>query len=178
MKRALALSVPALGSIVALLGCADVSKWNTAPGESYCGSVTNASFVLAGIDPNTKLRLELDAEHLQTSPGRLWSAPFKSGERFDGRELRVISQLLHDPLSQLTFGEGRVKSTILVGDLLSADGKTTSDVMVFLSLMQSGEVEVRVVRGASISGSEPITGPSQLFGVWVMERQSGDCEVH
>jgi hypothetical protein len=165
-----------------LFGCADVAKWSTPPGESYCGVVTTATFVRAGMNEGTKLRLELDAERLQTSPGRMWSTPFQSGERFDGLELRVIPQLLHDPLSTLTFGEGRVKSAIMVGDLRSADGKSTSEVMVFLSLMQSGDVEIRVVRGASAGSAPgdagPIGAPPQLFGVFALERNQGDCGVN
>jgi hypothetical protein len=160
-----------------LLGCADVSKWNTQPGEHYCGNVTSASFVRAGIKEGTNLQLELDAEHLQSSPGRLKSDPFESGERFDGlEELRVIPQLLHDPLSTLTFGEGRVKSAMLIGDLRSADGSLTSEVMVVLSLMQSGDVEVRLIRGAS-PGSAPAgsTSPPQLFGVFALKRTQGEC---
>ncbi|MGZ3416619.1 MAG: hypothetical protein ACXWUG_18035 [Polyangiales bacterium] len=164
---------------VFLLGCADVAKWSTPPGESYCGVVTTATFVRAGMDEGTKLRLELDAEHLQSSPGRIWSTPFQSGERFDGLELRVIPQLLHDPLSTLTFGEGRVKSAILVGDLRSADGKSTSEVMIFLSLMQSGNVEIRIVRGASAGSAQPgTTAPPQLFGVFALEKAQGTCDVN
>lgn len=168
-------------STILLLGCADVSKWSTAPGHSYCGVVTSASFVRAGIKEGTKLRLELDAERLQTSPGKLWSDPFDSGERFKGNELRVIPQLLHDPLSTLSFGEGRVKSAIVVGDLLSADGASSSEVMIFLSLMQSGDVEIRIVRGAS-AGSAPTdagaVAPPQLFGVFSMQKTDGDCGVN
>jgi hypothetical protein len=164
-----------------LLGCADVSKWSTTPGQSYCGVVTGAKFVRVGIDEGTKLRLELDAEHLQTSPGKLWSDSFlldpvtkkPIGERFDGLELRVIPELLSDPLSTLSFGEGRVKSAILVGDLRSADGKSTSEVMVFLSLMQSGDVEIRIVRGAA--GSAP--APPRLFGVFSMQKADGNCGI-
>lgn len=162
-----ALAVLALG-----LGCTDTSKWTSEPGESWCGEVTGASFVRAGMPEHTKMRLELDADSLQNAPGRVWTTAFDSGERLAGARLRVVPQLLHDPLSTLQFGEGRVKNAIAIADLDSR-----SQVFVVVSLLQSGDVEVRLLRGAS-PGSAPVAGePSQLFGVFRLERGKGTCGV-
>lgn len=160
------------------VSCADTARWSTQEGESYCGNVTSASFVRAGMTEGTQLRIELDAEGLQNAPGRIWSTPFVTGERFTGTALRAIPQLLHDPLSTLSFGEGRVKNAIVIGDLTTADGTATNEVFVVLSLLQSGDVEVRVMRGAS-QGSAPPSDktPPQLFGVFRLTKQKGDCGV-
>lgn len=161
-----------------LLGCADNARWTTPPGESYCGAVTAASFVRAGIPEGTLMRLELDAEHLQSAPGRLWTTPFVSGERLVGAELRVIPQLLHDPLSTLNFGEGRVRNALAIADLPTIEpGRSDTQLTVVVSLLQSGDVEVRLIRGASpgtAGGPEPA---GQLFGVFRLQRQKGDCNV-
>ncbi len=160
-----------LVGLAVLAGCTDTTKWTSEPGESWCGDVTAASFVRAGMAEGTKMRLELDADSLQSAPGRVWTSPFESGERLAGARLRVVPQLLHDPLSTLQFGEGRVKNAIAIADL---DG-AKSQVFVVISLLQSGDVEVRLLRGASPGSAAAPDEPSQLFGVFRLERAKGTC---
>src|SRR4051794_21889560 len=89
------------------VGCTDVSKFSTEPGESYCGVVTSAAFVRAGLPEGARMRLELNAERLQDAPGKLWLDALENGEKLDGAVLRGVPQLAFDPLSTLEFGEGR-----------------------------------------------------------------------
>lgn len=167
-----------LAFAVLLLGCTDNARWSSEPGESWCGTVTAATFVRAGMPENTSLRLELDAERLQSAPGRIWTTPFASGEKLTSAELRVIPQMLHDPLSTLNFGEGRVKNAMAIVDLPSVDpARPATQLLVVVSLLQSGEVEVRLIRGAS-PGTATTTDVSQLFGVFKLERKKGDCGVN
>ncbi len=168
MRRSIALG---LALATAQLSCADTSRFSTAPDESYCGTITGASFVRSGIRDGTRMRLELRADELQSAPGRLWTDRFPDrDEKLEAAELRVIPELLHDPLSQFTFGEGRVKNGIYVVDL----GET--QLLAVLSLLESGEVEVRLIRGASPgSAAKPNAGPPQLFGVFRLKREKGDC---
>ena len=159
-----------------LLGCADNARWSTSEGESFCGAVTAASFVRAGIPEGTTMRLELDAERLQSAPGRIWTSAFISGEKLSGAELRIIPQLLHDPLSTLSFGEGRVKNTLAIVDLPTIEpGRSGTQLMVVVSLLQSGDVEVRLIRGASPGTAGAPDPAGQLFGVFRLQRQKGDC---
>ncbi len=159
-----------------LASCADSTRWSNEPGESWCGSVTSATFVRAGMKEGTKLRLELDADSLQSAPGRLWTSPFLTAERLAGARLRPIPQLLHDPLSTLSFGEGRAKNAIAIADLPATATAPATQVLVVISLLQSGEVEVRLIRGASPgSATDPATDPPQLFGVFRLTREKGDC---
>ena len=163
---------------VLLVGCADNARWSTAPGESYCGEVVSASFVRAGIPEGTKMRLELDAERLQSSPGRIWTTAFVSGEQLSGVELRVIPQLLHDPLSTLNFGEGRVRNAFAIADVPTVEpGRSPTQATVIVSLLQSGDVEVRLIRGASPGTAPGPEAAGQLFGVFHLQRQKGDCGV-
>ncbi len=171
------LTLPA----VLLVACTDVSRWNSEPGESFCGDVTAAEFVRAGVPEGMKMRLELDAEHLQSTPGRLWTTALPSGDKLTAAEMRVIPQLLHDPLSQLSFGEGRVRNAIAVADLPSADpARPSSQLIVIISLLQSGDVEVRLLRGAlgpTPSDAGPADPSGNVFGVFRLRREKGDCGI-
>src|SRR5580700_6629769 len=98
---------------VALAGCRDLSSFSSGSG-SYLGTVVGtaqATFVLAGLDAGTSLCLTLDTDHLQDGPGSVWT----SDGLFTAVPLRPIPQIWQDPLSTLSFGEGRVKNLVYVG---------------------------------------------------------------
>lgn len=168
-------------SAICLLACTDTSRWNSEPGESFCGDVTAASFVRAGLPEGMRMRVELDAERLQSTPGRIWTTALPSGEKLTGAEMRVVPQVLHDPLSTLNFGEGRVRNALAVADLPSVDpARPSSQLIVIVSLLQSGEIEVRLLRGAlttapSDAGAADPAG--NLFGVFRLRREKGDCGI-
>jgi hypothetical protein len=137
--------------------------------------VVGASFVLAGVDAGTNMCLTLDTQHLQDAPGTLST----SDGRFQTVPLRPIPQLWQDPLSTLTFGEGRLKNLIYVVTASTpyADGNG-SDAFVVISLMQSGEIEVRLLRGApgltaADGGGSPLGG--NVFAVFDLARQDTPC---
>src|SRR5580692_9296973 len=94
---------------------------------------------------STSLCLTLDTNHLQDTPGNLST----SDGRFHAVPMRSIPQIWQDPLSTLQFGEGRVKNMIYMvrasTPYADSDG---NDVLAVVSLMQSGDVEVRLIRGA------------------------------
>jgi len=172
MRRALVL----LATATACLSCADNSRFSLEDGWSYCGVVTSASFVRAGMDDGTRMRLKLNPESLQVDPGTVWTDHFLDGDFLSGSKLRVINQLLGDPLSTFTFGEGRVKNAMLIANLR----KTQGQVLVVVSLLQSGEVEVRLIRGASPANPKDpgiVDEPQQLFGVFLLHKEKGDCGI-
>jgi hypothetical protein len=159
------------------LSCTSTSRFSTSAGESYCGVVTSASFVRSpGIEPGTMMRLLLDADSLQDQPGQLWTGALlpgvgdKAGPGFSGQTLRAIPQLVNDPLSTLTFGEGNVMSTIAIAEF------QRTDVMVVISMLQTGNVDVRLIRGDGRSSWDDGTPkPPQIFGVFHLTKQPGDC---
>ena len=158
----------------ALGGCRDLSSFTSGTG-SYSGSALRASFVLAGIDPATSLCLTLDADHLQDGPGSVWT----SDGLFTAAALRPIPQFWQDPLSTLSFGEGRLKNLVYVATATTAfaDGNG-NDVLLVVSLMQSGDVEVRMLRGApglATDGGTAATPGGNLFAVFDLARQPGAC---
>ena len=142
-------------------GCNDVTHFTT----TYSGPIVGAPFVRVGFGQTDSLCLVLDASHLQSFPGTISS----SNGRFLNTPLRQIPQVWHDPLSTLTFGEGRVQNLIYIATPL-ADADAFGDVTVVLSLMQSGMVEARIFRGAP---TESGAGPDNLFGVFSLSRTTG-----
>ncbi len=155
------------------LGCRDLSGFTT-NGGSYEGAVVSADFVLAGIGSATRLCLTLDADHLQDTPGSLWT----SDGLFVAVPMRTIPQIWHDPLSTLSFGEGRVKNLVYVvaASKPFADGNG-NDVFAVVSLMQSGNVEVRLLRGAPSGPPDAAAAPAggNLFAIFELERKSTPC---
>jgi hypothetical protein len=174
------IAVPVV--IVGAVACRDISRFSTA-GDSYDGAVVKAGFVRAGVDEDVRACVTLDTDHLQDTPGRIST----SDGRLHAEALRPIPQLWHDPLSTLSFGEGRDKNLVYVASptVGSSDGGTDpgGDVMVVLSLMSNGDVEVRLLRGAppasdgtTDDAGAPATGAAtNLFAVFQLSRQGGPC---
>jgi hypothetical protein len=155
-------------------GCRDLSSFTTA-GAHYEGQVVQGDFVRAGVDPAAKSCLTLDADHLEDVPGTLST----SDGRFHAAALRPIPQIWHDPLSTLSFGEGRLRNLVYLATatIPFADGRG-DDVLIVLSLMQGGDVEVRLIRGAPGLSTDAGTVPSSagnLFAVFDLVRGPGPC---
>ncbi len=174
-----------LGTLAALLalcvsavGCKSVTRFSSKNGDHYEGDVVKGSFVRAGVSDAAKMCLLLDAGHLQDAPGTFST----SDGRFKNAQLRPIPQIWHDPLSTMTFGEGRTQNLVYVASpSITGDAAATADelqdVMVFLSLMDDGSLEVRLVRGAPVadSGAPMPAVASPLFGVFTLDRRDGAC---
>ncbi len=168
MRRVL-IGIVALAAVVA---CRDLSGFSTHGDDSYQGPVVGAGFVLAGMKPEAVLCLTLDTDHLEDTPGAIST---KDGT-FHRTPLRPIPQIWHDPLSTLSFGEGRLRNLVYVASTAAGD-----DVFAVVSLMQSGNVEVRLLRGApglapagSDGGATESSG-GNLFAIFSLERQETPC---
>jgi hypothetical protein len=171
--RAFMRALLALGLLLWPAGCRDLSSFSTGP-DRFEGAVVQGDFVRAGVAASTTLCLTLDTDHLQDGPGALST----SDGRFHAAALRPIPQIWHDPLSTLSFGEGRLKNLVYVATASTpfADGNG-NDVLAVVSLMQSGDVEVRLLRGApglAADGGAPASG-GNLFAVFDLVRQPGPC---
>ncbi len=160
----------ALGAFA--VGCRDVSRFSSKPGDHYAGEVVRGSFVRAGVADDARMCVTLDAEHLQDAPGTVTT----SDGRFRGTPLRPIPQIWHDPLSTLHFGDGRRQNLVYVVTP-NADGGDVQDIMLFMSLMDEGGLEVRLVRGAPQADAGAVTPapPPPVFGVFTLERREGAC---
>jgi len=167
------LPLTVLGAGICASGCRDSSRFSSR-GDHYEGAVVQGSFVRAGINEDAQMCVSLDADHLQDAPGMLST----SDGRFHATPLRPIPQIWHDPLSTLAFGDGRVQNLVYVASPITA--ADPQDVVVFVSLMSEGGIEVRLVRGAPQSDAgTPDAGPATttppLFGVFALGRHEGTC---
>jgi len=158
--RSLLLPLLLLATVPA---CRDLSRF-TSGSDHFEGFVVQGSFVRAGIDENTELCLALDTDRLQDAPGTISS----SDGRFHATPLRPIPQVWQDPLSTLSFGQGRLKN-LMYAATPSPDAGDQQDVFVIVSLMQSDNVEVRLLRSA------PGGSTNAVFGVFTLERRAGPC---
>jgi hypothetical protein len=103
----------------------------------------------------------------------------RTAQVFERAELEPITGLAHDALSQYTFpGGGRLRNYIFGARFStpSVTGSVQRHAMVFVSLMENEDVEVRVIAPSVLSAdgtSEPASEPAgALFGVFVLERRS------
>jgi hypothetical protein len=155
-----------------VVGCRDLSSFSTL-GDHYEGRVVQGDFVRAGVDATTSLCLTIDADHLQDAPGVIST----NDGRFHAAALRPIPQIWHDPLSTFSFGEGRLRNLLYVATSNNpvAGG---DDEVVIVSLMQSGDVEVRLIRGApglALDGGPVPSSGGNVFAVFDLLRKSGSC---
>jgi hypothetical protein len=165
----LAAVSPLLG--LALLGCRDLERFDTGESGAYCGSIIDSDFTRAGFAPGLQLRLTLDIDALEVAPGTLSTndaappGPCSPLPEFDHTPLRVTPELFSDPLSQLEFGATRYYNFVAW-----VDSTCQSSALAVVSLMHTGQVEVRLLRrGTGIVGE---SSPDQ-FGVFQLERN--DC---
>lgn len=147
---------------VLAMGCNDLTRYSTAAGESWCGSVVDASFIRSGLVSGTRLRLTFDAQLLTTSPGVLWMDPLPDGSQIQAVSLVQPATLQNDPLAFVSFGQGRVRNVILL------TRGASHPLTVVVSLMQDGGMQVRVLAPGADESSE-------VFGLFTMTKQLGTC---
>lgn len=151
------------------IGCRDLDRFDTGESGAYCGTIIDSSFTRAGFEPGLALRLTLDVDSLSIAPGTLSTddatGPCSPQPEFDHAPLRVTPQLFADPLSHLEFGSNRDHNF-----LAWVDSSCRGSALAVVSMMHTGEVEVRLLRrGEVVDG---VAQPDQL-GVFQLERT--DC---
>ena len=167
--RAASASIVALAALTTV-GCRDLSSFST-DGGAFQGPVVEANFVRAGVAAGVNLCLTLDTNHLQDTPGAIST----SDGMFSSTPLRAIPQIWQDPLSTFNFGEGRTKNLLYVATS-QVDGGAGTDVMVVVSLMDSGAVEVRLLQGApTLVGDGGTSTGSNVFAIFALARQATPC---
>jgi len=117
--------------------------------------------VRVGIGSNVNACLTIDTNRIQDAVGS-----FSTDDgRFHDVPLRSIPPIWHDPLSTLSFGEGRLQNLIYVATASTPfDAGQGDDALAIVSLMQAGDVEVRLIHPGGA-----------LFAVFDLQRASGPC---
>lgn len=161
---------------VLLLGCHDLDEFASGDGV-FRGEIigSDGDVFRQGFPPHTVLELSFEPELAEgrqgpgVSPGRVTThvcAPSATEceQRSDGpivdAELQPFDALQHDVLGDYDFpGPGRVRNYILSVRTVAGD-----DAMVFVSLMEAGGIELRVMAAAPEPDGEP------FFGVFPLKR--------
>jgi hypothetical protein len=197
--RSFSYSVAVAGAVLFAVACDDLTEFRTAPDARYVGEVNGSdsdqskpSFIREGFASHTQLSLTFDPDAAARfvadagargvmSPGTIHTfvcppADAHCKERkqpaaeFDHAELEPISNLTHDALSQYDFpGGGRLRNYMFFARTHATDELPSRPAMIFVSLMDDGRVEVRVI-ASSVVGESGETIAPPLFGVFVLER--------
>jgi hypothetical protein len=157
-----------------------------------------SSFIRTGFSSHTRMELEFDPEATgvdaesdenreEGAPGRVHTFTCPSNQSdckaddgttgpFDHARLEPIENLTHDALSEYTFpGFGRLKNYIFNVRFETApeDGATIArNATLFLSLMDTGKVEVRAISPSVLTADGQTDRLPALFGVFILGRQS------
>ncbi|MCC6556492.1 MAG: hypothetical protein IT372_26330 [Polyangiaceae bacterium] len=172
-----------IGLGLAAAGCDDLSRFSTADGEAYCGSVTLASGFRTGLSPRVQMRLTLDATALDgTEPPGLLSTYEAADEThperrlLDRAPLRPIAPLANDPLSHLEFGDGRERNAIFA---VSPVDPAAESMLAIISLQTDDSIEVRLLRPGAprdeATGDPPPAERRQIFGMFRLTRRPNEC---
>jgi hypothetical protein len=198
---AVIVRMTAAASAVLAVGCDALSEFGTGDDSIYRGEVIGSdsedgqsSFIRQGFPSHTRLDMTFDTARASAyaDPGQplepagtidtyvcgVDDSPCPEAERtpgsFRGSALELIPNLTHDALSEYEFpGGGRRRSYIFVSRFELADELASRQgaAMVFVSLMDDGGVELRVIAPAELAADGSVAS-SGLFGVFVLKRQS------
>jgi len=171
--------------LVVSTGCRTLDRFDTKDGEAYCGSMVTSGFVRNGFKPNElRLRVRIDADHLDSAPGTLTTndddptsatgvedavvgdcAPVPL---FSETPMVVTDALLNDQLSTFDFGTGRDHNFFAW-----AQSSCKGQVLVVVSLMKNDDVEVRLMRPPDPPVGDVVPKPD--FALFPLSRQRDDC---
>lgn len=172
----------ALGACLGLFGCTDLARFDNEPGESYCGAMLSApvfheGFLPEGLPPSLRLRLVLHNAVGGARPGHITTDDADRGLCSDGDQplfsvapLRTMTELEHDLLSTMSFGEG-IEHNILAW----VDSTCQGTMFSVVSLLRDDSVQVRLLKPAPLP--PPDAGPERRpgFALFHLERKPDDC---
>lgn len=161
------------------MGCRDDDRFDTRPGEAFCGALESAAFIHDGFvregrPPSLRLRLRLDMDALDTIPGELGtddtSGLCEPRPLLDDARLRAIEQVQHDQLYFLDFGDGRDQNLVAW-----VDSTCQGTLLAIVSLMRSDDVEVRLLKPAPLPSPEATAAERPGFALFRLTKQKGTC---
>ena len=173
--------------ISTLIGCSDLSEFRTGPESVYRGEVMGTelgSFIRRGFSAGTVLEMTFDPDDASTSPGVITTRSERLESEcgleptFESTPLLAIQALAHDQLSLYDFpGAGRVRNYVFA--LQPETGPLAGrDAMAFVSLMEGGHVEVRLISGSGARDCESMAcgsyaaGRCDYFGVFRLDEEN------
>lgn len=145
-----------MGLLLGMVGiaCDSMSDYSTKDDTCYAGSIIDADFVrLGAFNAGVKMKMSLDVNAL--AKGNRTGAIISTDDGlFSGSPVKQMLELTRDSLSLLHFPGGRNRNYLAYAP--DKDGNVAN---VIISLMENGDVEVRIFRPT-------IDQADALFGVF------------
>lgn len=151
---------------LSLTACTDTNEYTTSPGECYHGKIKSSDFIRSGFKSDVKLWMTLDVDSLAQGIAGNTKLTTSDGAFMDAPVLQM-PQLQHDSLSLFSFPGGQVRSYL--GYAKPSEGLPAT---VVISLMEHGDVEVRLMRPDLDDDDDD----HSLFAVFRLVLQDG-CSV-
>jgi hypothetical protein len=144
-----------------LFGCDSLSDYSTTADSCYVGSIIDADFVRSGsFDADVRLTMSLDVNALAVGDKRGAVITTNDG-LFVNAPVKQMSAVTLDVISQLRFPGGRTRNYLAYAP--DREGQLAN---VVISLMENGDVEVRIFRPS-------INSDDALFGVFRLRLKEG-----
>lgn len=169
-----------LAATLALGACRDLERFDTEGESAFCGELVGApfqtGFLPADAEPDTiGLRLTFDIRGLATSPGEITTNDEAQGlcspePLFAAQPLRSVSEAFHDPISMLSFGDGRERNL-----LVWVDSTCRGTFLGVVSLMRNDEIELRLFKPAPAPSTTTPAADRAGFAVFRLSRAQRGC---
>jgi hypothetical protein len=161
-----------------------LDRFDTKGSAVFCGSIVSTpefheGFVRENQPPNLRLSLELDTDQLTSRPGTITSddgaeanglCAAQALPLFNQAELHPISELFHDPLSTLEFGEGRDHNFFAW-----VDSTCKGTLLALVSLMKNEKVEIRLFKPAATPTPSTAREDKPGFALFHLNYQKHPC---
>ncbi len=167
-ERTLGVALVLFALSLGALGCESYDRFRTGPERAFRGVVLGegeASFIRRGFAADTAIELASFDPSVVGRPivGVITTIAPDGTRLFDETPLESIAPLSHDLLSELSFpGAGRLETYLLLAR--PVDGPLAGrEVMVFLSLLDSGQIEIRLIAGTGDEARGDVFGVFRLL---------------
>jgi hypothetical protein len=184
-SRLLGCLIPLLASI----GCRDLDRFNTRDGEVYCGSLVGQTAIATGFaapewlgtSSTSTLALTLNASELSrnggvpavvTSNDAAFGPCKPDSPLFDKAKVRTIAATFGDRLSVMSLSEDHEQDAVTF-----VDSTCSGSMVAILSLIQNGDVELRLLRPAPAADGDPeaTVDTTARFGLFVLKKTKDGC---
>lgn len=196
MWKALQFACSMLALTPVLVACDSLGEFRTEPGEVFEGSVIGAeggdsAFIRSGFPAHTRLALTFNPAKAVPASEEAESAgtitTYKCDDTACGEDdrttgsftevdLEPIPQLSHDPLGVYELpGSSRLRNYMFGARFISGEGllAVPRHAMVFVSLLENGRIEVRIIAPSVLGGFDGKTVIHEaMFGVFSLGRRT------
>lgn len=181
-------ALPALALALCSLSCRSLDRFDTTGDPAFCGELVSGpsfhdGFIAKNQPQQLGLKLELDtrqlggfADNKAALPGRLTSDDADAGlcadrALFEDAQMRTIPQVYHDSLSTLSFGEGHDEDFFAW-----VDSSCQGTMLSLVSLLRSGNVEVRLFKPAAFADGEVDPDKRSGYALFYLIRDEKGCD--